>query len=110
MKSNFKNRAVFSDKEMQEYIDKAWEQRRKEEFENCKRDIIAQLMAVCCVALNVSFGFGKKRLNRFKKTVEEMLKFNVFGKNSTTEDCINLMRNKYGIDLDKRGDNNDGEN
>ena len=102
MKSNFKNRAVFSNKEMQEYIDKAWEQRRKEEFENCKRDIIAQLMSACCMALHTTFGFGEKRLNEFKKAVEETLRFEAFGKKSTTQDCIDTMRNKFGIDFDKR--------
>lgn len=104
MRSNFKNRAVFSDKEMQEYIDKAWEQHRKEEFENCKRDIIAQLMSACCMALHTTFGFGEKRLNKFKKAVEETLRFEAFGKRFTTQDCINTMRNKFGIDFDKRED------
>lgn len=80
MKSPLKKRAVFSNKEMQEYIDKAWEQHRKEEFENCKRDIIAQLMSACCMALHTTFGFGEKRLNEFKKAVEETLRFEAFGK------------------------------
>ena len=89
---------------MQEYIDKAWEQHRQEEFENCKRDIIAQLMSACCMALHNSFGFGKKRLNRFKKATEDTLKFEAVGKKSTTEDCINIMKEKFGIDFDKKGD------
>ncbi|MGN1303771.1 MAG: hypothetical protein ACI4YB_01920 [Oscillospiraceae bacterium] len=104
MKSNFKKRAVFSKDEMQEYIDKAWEQRAEQMFESCKRDIIAQLMSCCCMALHNSFGFGKKRLNRFKKATEDVLKFEAFRKKSSTEDCINIMKEKFGIDFDKKGD------
>lgn len=104
MKSNFKKRAVFSKDEMQEYIDKEWEQRTEQMFESCKRDIIAQLMSACCMALHNSFGFGKKRLNRFKTATEETLKFEAFGEKSTTEDCINTMKEKFGIDFDKKGD------
>lgn len=104
MKSNLKKHALYTKEEMQKYIDEAWELHRQEEFENCKRDIIAQLMAVCCMALHTTFGFGEKRLNEFKKAVEETLRFEAFGKRSTTQDCIDTMRNKFGIDFDKRED------
>ncbi|MCI5904582.1 MAG: hypothetical protein MRZ61_05520 [Oscillospiraceae bacterium] len=110
MRANFKKHSFCTDNQVQQYIDKEWNKRVEQVFESCKRDIIAQLMSVCCMALSVQFGFGRERLNRFKKSVEEMLKFEAFGKKSNTQNCIDLMRDKYGIDFDsKEGENADGK-
>lgn len=101
MKANYKNRKLDT------YIEAAWKAREDEYFEECKRDIVAQLMAVCCIELAKEFGFGKKRLNRFKVGVECYFKMmnecKLFNKKMTTQDCIDYMRDKYGIDFDNRG-------
>lgn len=104
MRSNYKKRTFCTDSEIQRYIDDEWDKRTEQVFESCKRDIIAQLMSACCIALANDFGFGKNRLNRFKHSVENALQFEAFGKKSSTQDCIDLMRNKYGIDFDGKGD------
>lgn len=109
MRANYKKHSFCTDDQVQQYIDKEWDKRAEQVFESCKRDIIAQLMSACCMALHNSFGFGKKRLNRFKKATEDALKFEAFGKRSTTQDCIDLMREKYGIDFDSRGDDANGK-
>ena len=109
MRSNFKKHALYTKEEMQKYIDEAWELHRQEEFENCKRDIIAQLMSACCMGLHHSFGFGRERLKRIKEAVEDELKFESFGKKSTTQDCIDTVKSKFGIDFDSKGDSKNGK-
>lgn len=49
MKANCKKKMFFTDSEMQDYINKEWDKRSEQIFESCKRDIVAQLMAVCCM-------------------------------------------------------------
>ena len=76
-------------------------------YEEVKQDVAAQIMAVCCVELNKEFVFGKDRLNKFYRGVNDLLKLmstdGIFGKPFTPVNCIELLRDKYGIDLDKRG-------
>lgn len=113
MKSNFKKKMFFTDSEMQDYINKEWDKRSEQIFESCKRDIVAQLMAVCCMELNKEFGFGKVKLNRFKNGVEDFLRLintnGIYGKKLSTQDCIDLMSEKYGIDLDKSKEDEQNE-
>ena len=85
-------------------INYEWELREKEYFEMCKKDISAQVLAVCMVTLKTRFGFGKKRMNDFYNdfcgTFNMAEKGLIFGKNLTTIDCINMIKDEYGIDLD----------
>lgn len=95
----------FTEQEMQKYVDEEWNKRTDKMFEENKRDIIAQLMAVCCTELHTEFKFGKKRLNRFKTGIEGIFRLmeqdGIFGQPFTPENCIESMKNKYGIDFDK---------
>ena len=56
--------------------------------------------------LNKEFGFGKVRLNRFYEGVNSLFKImateGVMGKEFTPINCIDLLREKYGIDLDEK--------
>lgn len=97
-------------KALQRKIDKTvraeYDKYSEEIFESCKRDIIAQLMAVCMTELNQEFGFGEKRLKQFKSGVEGLLvmmnKGTLIQGEATTQTCIDYIRDKFGIDLDKQ--------
>lgn len=81
-----------------------YEKQSAELFETMKRDIVAQIMATCMVELNKEFGFGKKRLGRFKRGVEwlfiAMAGEGIMGKPFTTQNCIDYIRDQYAIDVD----------
>ena len=75
-------------------------------YEEVKKDVASQIMAVCCMELNKEFGFGKVRLNRFYEGVNDLLKLmatdGILGKEFTPINCIEVLRDKYGIDLDEK--------
>ena len=101
MKSHLKSRQA-----MKKTIDREWELKQNEYFELCKKDIVPQVLAVCMMTLKTRFGFGKKRINDFyidvMDTFDTMEKGLIFGKSFTTVDCINMIKDDYGIDLDKK--------
>lgn len=101
MKSYCTNR-----KALKKAINQEWKSKEDEYFELCKKDISAQVLAVCMMSLKTRFGFGKKRMNDFYDDVmglfNIMEKGLIFGKNFSTVDCINMIKEDYGIDLDGR--------
>lgn len=90
--------------QLKEMFEKEYDKRAAEVFEECKRDIVPQLMAVCMFELDTEFGFKKKRLQRFKDGVEAyfltMLSGGFCGKEFNTQTCIDVMRDKYGINVE----------
>ena len=56
--------------------------------------------------LNKEFGFGKDRLNKFYRGVNDLFKLmttdGILGKEFTPINCIEVLRGKYGIDLDEK--------
>lgn len=93
-----------SSKAMKKAIDREWESKQNEFFELCKKDISAQILAVCMMTLKTRFSFGKKRMNDFYTDVmdifDTMEKGLIFGKSFSTVDCIEMIKKDYGIDLD----------
>ena len=87
-------------------FEKEYNTRMPEIFETAKRDAAAQILATCACALNKEFGFGRKRLRRFKRAVEglflAMSRGGIAGKEFNTQHCIDYMRDKYGIDVDTK--------
>lgn len=75
-------------------------------FEAVKNDIVAQLMAVVFTVLNKDFGFGKDRLMKVKKGTEELFKImlngGICGQEFNTQNCLDYMKDKFDIDLDKK--------
>ena len=75
-------------------------------YEEVKSDVASQIMEVCCMELNKEFGFGKDRLNKFYRGVNDLFKLmatdGIMGKEFTPVNCIDLLRDKYGIDLDDK--------
>ena len=100
MKSYFTN-----GKALRKAINREWELKQDEFFDKCKNDISAQVMAVCMLSLKTRFGFGKKRMKDFyddvKGTIEIMDKDAIFNKSFSTIDCIRMVKDLYGIDLDE---------
>jgi hypothetical protein len=94
-----------SKQSMKKAIDREWESKQNEFFELCKKDISAQILAVCMLTLKTRFGFGKKRMNDFYNdfigTCKIMDKDLIFGKSFSTVDCIEMIKKDYGIDLDR---------
>lgn len=92
--------------EMKRQFQAEFNAKANEIFDAAKRDITAQLMATCMVELQTEFGFGKNRLQKFKRGVEglflAMIHNGIMGKEFSTQNCIDLMREKYGIDVEVR--------
>ena len=67
--------------------------------------IIIVVMAICMLSLKTRFGFGKKKIRDFyddvKGTIEIMDKDAIFNKSFSTIDCIRMVKDLYGIDLDE---------
>lgn len=107
MKSRVRNPNIFKSDDNREIIITVGELKRqfKEEydrltdeiFDSMKDDIAAQMMAVCMAELEKEFGFGKKRLGQFQRGVMSLFEI------TDTIDCIEHIRKKYGIDVDKNG-------
>lgn len=92
--------------ELKRNFEREYNARTDKIFEEIKRDIVAQLMATSMVELNKEFGFGTGRLRRFKNGTEglfiSMAKDGIMGRKFDTQTCIDLMREKYDIDLDAK--------
>lgn len=92
--------------EMKRNFEREFNDRSDELFSAIKRDVVAQMMATVLVTINQDYGFGKKRLQDFKRNVEArfiaMAGDGIMGRQLTTQNCIDLMREKYGIDVDAR--------
>lgn len=91
--------------EIDKYIDEEWDRRSREIFNNCRNDIVAQVMSACSFVLAKEFGFGKERLIRLKRGVEALFKL-MLSPNTpqhgafTTDDCVKYIAKKYGINYD----------
>ncbi len=73
-------------------------------YDNVIRDVIPQFMSVCMVVLNRENGFGEKRLQQFLDSVRaefEIMNCGILGKNYDPLDCLEFLKNNYGIDVDK---------
>lgn len=92
--------------EMKQNFEIEYNRRAGELFRKIQNDIVAQLMATVLLVLNQDYGFGKKRLQAFKRAVEArfiaMTNGGIMGKKFDTQTCIDLMREKYGIDVEAK--------
>lgn len=106
MKAHYKQKMFTTRDDIKKEVIRECDAKIDAVYDAVKQDVAAQIMAVCCVELNKEFGFGKDRLNKFFQGVNDLLKLmstdGIFGKPFTPVNCIELLRDKYGIDLDKR--------
>ena len=100
MKSNFKKKIpITMTKEDIENIVKAEKAKTYDAAENL---VASQLIAVVLVTLEINYGWKKDRLNKFisalNATAELACKTNIFGNEVDTDDLIQHLIDKYGID------------
>ena len=107
MRSRYKDKYFTTVQDIKKAVKTECDAQINEIYDAVKQDVAAQIMAVCCVELNKEFGFGKDRLNKFFSGVNSLMKImstdGIFGKPFTPVNCIETLREKYDIDLDKRG-------
>ena len=112
MKANYssnshsgRNRIVVSEDDIENILDAEWQKRVDKVYETALRDVSAQVLAVFYTCLSKRYGFGKKRMLSLKRDVESTFTLmntdNILGKDFTTQDCLDYMKEKFGIDLDK---------
>ena len=99
MKANFKKKVpITMTKEDIEKIVKAEKEKLYDDVENL---VASQLIAVVLVTLEINYGWKKDRLTKFinalNATAELAAKTNLFGKEVDTNDLIDHLIEKYGI-------------
>ena len=99
MKANFKKKIpITTTKEDFEKIVKAEKEKLYDDVENL---VASQLIAVVLVTLEINYGWKKDRLTKFinalNATAELAAKTNLFGKEVDTNDLIDHLIEKYGI-------------
>ena len=99
MKANFKKKIpITMTKEDFEKIVKAEKEKLYDDVENL---VASQLIAVVLVTLEINYGWKKDRLTKFinalNATAELAAKTNLFGKEVDTNDLIDHLIEKYGI-------------
>lgn len=100
MKANFKKKVpITMTKEDFENIVKAEKEKLYDDVENM---VASQLIAVVLVTLEINYGWKKDRLNKFidnlNATAALACKTNIFGNDVDTDDFIQHLIDKYGID------------
>lgn len=90
-----KNTVKFVRQELEKYYE--------EVFREVASDVAQQVLTNVLVTLEKSYGFGKKRLERFERDVEDMTQImntpTPISHRFTSTDNINYLNKKYGIDL-----------
>ena len=106
MKARYKDKYFVTVEDIEREVKRECDAKIDAVYEEVKQDVASQIMAVCCMELNKEFGFGKDRLNKFYRGVNSLFKLmatdGIFGKEFTPINCIDLLRDKYGIDLDEK--------
>lgn len=102
MKSHYHTFSVTSiQKEIDAAARKEMEKYRDEVYDKITWDIFQQAMAVCFTALEL-MGWRKKRLTDFKNRCDDvcdMMFRGVMGREYTTRDALQRLKDEYGIDL-----------
>ena len=90
MKANYKRKNKLSQAEISKIYD------------DVELNVASQLIAVVLVTLEINYGWKKDRLNKFisalNATAELACKTNIFGNEVDTDDLIQHLIDKYGID------------
>lgn len=106
-----KNKLVFTEEELAAYLNEEWNKKRDEMYNEVKKDVSAQLLAVFFTTLyKPPYKWRKDRLKKFKKNIEYTFKdmtTGVLGKDFGTVDCLNFLKKEFGIDFDKENPYNE---
>lgn len=99
-----KNKMVLSKEDIGEYLNEEWEEKKDQVYTEVKRDVSAQILSVFFTVMCKEHGWKKKRLLKLKSDVEAyfaLMQTGVFNKTFTPVDCIEYIKDEFGIDLDK---------
>lgn len=106
MKSRYKQKMFCTNADVERAVKQECDAVIDRVYENVKQDVAAQIMAVCLTELQKEFGFGEKRLKQFYSGVNGLFRVmatdGIFGREFTPVNCIDAIRENFGIDLDKR--------
>ena len=106
MKARYKDKYFVTVEDIKREVKRECDAKINAVYEEVKSDVASQIMAVCCMELNKEFGYGKDRLNKFYRGVNDLFKLmatdGILGKEFTPVNCIEVLRDKYGIDLDEK--------
>lgn len=84
------------------------EQIRDEIFNDVLKNVTTQMLAFVLVTLDVEYGWKKKRLKTFVKSMNrigDILDKGAFmGKTATAVDCYRYLKDKHGIDTQEISD------
>ena len=87
MRSHYKDKYFTTVQDIKKAVKAECDAKIDAVYEEVKKDVASQIMAVCCMELNKEFGYGKVRLNRFYEGVNDFFKLmatnGVFGKEFT---------------------------
>lgn len=112
MKANYKKdkrgisrRTVcLTEEQMNAFLEEEWLKKQDSMYKAATNDISAQLLAVMFSTLSREpYNWSAEQLLQFKKDVELTFSFmttGVLGKSFGTVDCIQFMKNEFGIDFD----------
>lgn len=92
-----------TDRDVERELIRQFNEHKGEFYDIVERDVVSQVMATFFVVLNKEFGFGQKRLMKLKTSTETLFKImrtsGFAGKNINTDDCIDYLESKLGIDF-----------
>lgn len=113
MKSNYKRSKdgsvgkkirCFTEEELNAYLEAEWVKKESAVYKAATKDVSAQILAVMFATLyKPPYNFRKQRLLQFKHNVEatfQTMSTGIMGKSFGTVDCIEFMKNEFGIDFD----------
>ena len=107
MKCNYRRNKKLTQKDMkfiQDVADKEFLSRQRELYLECQNDIACQLTAAVMVTLNQWYGWGPKRQRDFfahlNNTYTDLGGVG-FAKEVSPTDLVDLVKEKFGIDLEK---------
>ena len=104
MKAHYQTFSVTKiDKEIRKGVKQELTKYKDDIYDKVTWDVFQQALACCFIALE-QMGWGKKRLTDFKNKVDDvthMMYTGFMGREVTTRDALQHMKDKYGIDLNE---------
>ena len=100
-----KARIVTSEKAIRQKVQEEYQKYKDEVYRQVLEDVIPQVLGVVLLTLNSHFGFGEKRLRRVIAGMKAYFKLmdgvEILNRKLTPLDCLEYLKDKYGIDLDE---------
>jgi hypothetical protein len=99
-----KARILTSEKAVRDKVREEYQKYKDEVYREVVEDVIPQVLAILFLTLHNDFGFGKTRLRKVisgMKAYFKLMNTEIFNHKLTTLDCLQDIKDDYGIDLDE---------